>query len=141
MISGALCPTHGSSNLHLIQVTVPDNDVVNEVPVFGPGMHPKSLVHVTEFEESVCDGKTQFIAEREQPETATILVANTVMTNDSMPYVVISAYPGIEIAQQYDFVILRNSSEGGMYMTTIKLQPIYFLSINLTILNVYIFGF
>ena len=39
MISGALCPTHGSSNLHFIQVTAPDNDVVNEVPVFGPGMH------------------------------------------------------------------------------------------------------
>ena len=96
---------HGSSNLHFIQVTAPDNDVVNEVPVFGPGMHPRSFVHVTELEESVCDGKAQF---------TTIHVANTVMPNDSMPYVVISAYPGIEIAQQYDFVILQNYSEGGI---------------------------
>ena len=64
MISGALFPTHGSSNLHFIQVTAPDNDVVNEVPVFVPGMHPRSLVHVTEFEESVCDGKAQFRADR-----------------------------------------------------------------------------
>ena len=112
MISGALCPTHGSSNLHFIQVTAPDIDVVNEVPVFGPGMHPRSLVHVTELEESVCDGKTIFRAEREQKGTATIHVANTIMTNDSMPYVVISDYPGIEIAQQYDFVVLQNSSEG-----------------------------
>ena len=91
MISGALCPTHGSSNLHFIRVTAPDNDVVNEVPVFGPGMHPISLVHVTELEESVCDGKTQFRSEREQSETATIHVDNTMMTNDSIPYVVISA--------------------------------------------------
>ena len=98
MISGALCPTHGPSNLHFIQVTAPDNDVVNEVPVFGPGIHPRSLVHVTELEESVCDGKTQFRADIKQPETATIHVANTMMSNDSMPYVVISAYPGIEIA-------------------------------------------
>ena len=52
--------------------------------------------------------------QREQPETATIHVASTMMTNDSMPYVVISAYPGIEIAQQYDFVVLQNSSEGGL---------------------------
>ena len=104
MISGALCPTYGSSNLHFIQVTAPDNDVVNEVPVFGPGMHPRSLVHVTELEESVCDGKTQFRAERKQPETATIHVANTMMSYDSMSYVVISAYPGIEIAQQYFFL-------------------------------------
>ena len=114
MINGALCPTHGSSNLQFIQVTAPDNDVVNEVPVLGFGMHLRSLVHVTELEESVCDGNTQFRAERKQPETATIHVANTMMSNDSMPYVVISAYSGIEIAQQYDFVILRNSSEGGM---------------------------
>ena len=54
---------HGSNNLHFIQVTAPDNDVVNEVPVFGPGMHPRSLVHVTELEEGVCDGKTKFRAE------------------------------------------------------------------------------
>ena len=112
MISGALCPTHGSSNLHIIQVTAPDIDVVNEVPVFGPGMHPRSLVNVTVLEESVCDGNTQFRAGRKQPETAAIHVANTMMSNDSMPYALISAYPGIEIAQQYDFVFLQNSSEG-----------------------------
>ena len=111
-MSGALCPTHGSSNFHFIKVTAPDNDVVNEVPVLRPGMHPRSLLHVTELEENVCDSKTQFRAERKQPETAAINVANTMMSNDSMPYVVISTYPGIEIAQQYDFVILRNSSEG-----------------------------
>ena len=56
-------PTHCSSNLHLFQVTAPDNDEVNEMPVIGPGMHPRSLVHVTELEEGVCDGKTQFRAE------------------------------------------------------------------------------
>ena len=59
-------------------------------------------MHVTELKEGVCDGKTQFRAEREQPETATIHVADTMMTNDTMPYVVISAYPGIEFAHQYD---------------------------------------
>ena len=64
MISGALCPTHGSSNLHFIHFTAPDNDVVNEAPVFGPWMHPRNLVHVTELEDGVCDGKTQFRAER-----------------------------------------------------------------------------
>ena len=68
--------------------------------MFGPGMHPRSLVHVTELEVGVCDGKTKFRAEREQPETATIYIANAMMTNDTMPYIVISAYSGIEIYQQ-----------------------------------------
>ena len=79
--------------------------------MFGPRMHPRSFVHVTVLEEGVCDGKTQFRAEREHTETATIYVANTMITNDSMPYVVTSADPGIEIAQQYDFVIFQNTSE------------------------------
>ena len=65
MISGTLRPTHGSSNLGFIQVTALDNDVVSEVPLFGPWMHPRSLVHVTELGEGVCDCKTQFRAERE----------------------------------------------------------------------------
>ena len=36
------------------------------------------------------------------------------MTNDTLPYVVIFADPDIEIAQQYDFVVLQSPSEGGM---------------------------
>ena len=67
-----------------------------------------------ELEEGVCDGKTQFRAGREQTDTAAIHVANTMMTNDSIPYVVIFAYPGIEISQQYDSVVLRNPSEAGI---------------------------
>ena len=81
--------------MNFIQVAVPVNDVLNEVPVLGPGMHPRSLEHVTGL-EGVCDCKTQFRAQREQPETATIHVANTMMTNDNLPYVAISSDPGIE---------------------------------------------
>ena len=44
--------------------------------------------------------------QREQSEIAAIQVANTMMTYDSMPYLVIFVYHGIEIAQHYDFVIL-----------------------------------
>ena len=46
--------------------------------------------------------------QREQPEPATIHDANTMMTKDTMTYVVIYAYPGIEIAQQYDIVLSQN---------------------------------
>ena len=90
-------------------------------------MHPRCPVHVTELEESVCDGKTQLRAERGQPETAAIHAANTMMTNDSMPYVVISADPGIIIAQQYDFVVLQNSLEGGI-QCVIKVMLLLLLS-------------
>ena len=76
--------------------------------MFGPGMHPRSLVHVTELDEGVCDGKTKFRAEREQPETATIHVANTIITNDTLPYVMFSADSGIEIAASNIILSLRN---------------------------------
>ena len=58
MIRGAHRHTHGSSKLHFMQVTVSDNDIVDELPVFGPGIHPKSLVHVTEL-EGVCHGNLE----------------------------------------------------------------------------------
>ena len=56
-----------------MQVTVPDNDVVDEVPVFGLLMHPRSVVHVAE-PKGVCDGKTEFTAEREQPRTLVFML-------------------------------------------------------------------
>ena len=43
MIGGSLRPTHGSSNLHLVRVMAPDNDVVDEVQVFGLLMHQDVL--------------------------------------------------------------------------------------------------
>ena len=52
--------------------------------------------------------------QNEQPVTPTFHVANTIMINDTLPYVVISSDPGIEFAQQYDFVVSRNSSEVGI---------------------------
>ena len=77
---------HGSSNLHFIQVMAPDNDVVNEVPVFGPGMHPKSLVHVTKLEEGVCDGKTH----SEQRESSWRPLLYTLSTRDDQPHLAMS---------------------------------------------------
>ena len=113
MINGALCLRHSSSNFHNIQSTAQDNDVVNEVPVFGPGMHPKSLVYVTELEEGVCDGKTQFRAERAAGNRYYSCCQHH---DDQLLHVICRDFcrPGIEIAQQYDFVALRNPSEGGI---------------------------
>ena len=47
--------------------------------------------------------------------------ANTMMTKDTMQYVAISAYLGIEIAQQYDFVVLRNPTDGGIQRVIIAI--------------------
>ena len=51
-------------------------------------------------------------AEREQPEIATIHVANTMMTNDTLPYIVTSVDPGIEIA--FAQRKIQNPSEDGI---------------------------
>ena len=42
-----------------MQATTPDNDVVNEVPVFGHWKHSGGLVHVAEVEERICDGNAK----------------------------------------------------------------------------------
>ena len=43
-----------------------------------------------------------------------IHIANAMMSNDTLPYVVISADPSIKIGQQCVFVVSRNSSHGGV---------------------------
>ena len=73
-------------------------------------MHLRTPVHIMELEVA-CDGKAQIRAEGEQPETATIHVANTAITNDTFPYTMASTCCGIEIAQQYDSVSLQDHSE------------------------------
>ena len=50
----------------------------------------------------------------EQLENAAINVANTMLTSDTLQYVIASAYPGIEFTMQHDLVILRSLSEGGI---------------------------
>ena len=50
-------------------------------------------MHVAELEEAVCDGKAHFRAERELLKNATI-------------HVMVPADSGVEIAQQYDLVVL-----------------------------------
>ena len=52
--------------------------------------------------------------QKDQLKTAVTHVANTVMTNNTMPYVVDSADSGIDIAKQNDLVFSRNHSKGRM---------------------------
>ena len=70
--------------------------------------------HYTGLEEGVTDGKTQIRAERRQLYTATCNVVKNMTTNVFLPYVVISAGRGFENTQQYDFVVSRNPSDGGI---------------------------
>ena len=55
--------------------------------------------------------QAQLIEEREQPETDTIQVVKTVMTNDELSDVVVLANPGIEIVQHCDFVVSQDNLE------------------------------
>ena len=52
--------------------------------------------------------------QREHPETDPIHAADTAITNDTLPYVMVSADPDTEIAQQYDPVVSRYHSKSGM---------------------------
>ena len=52
--------------------------------------------------------------QREQPKTATIHDADTMMTNDTLPYEMVSTDPGIDMTQQYDLVVSRHHSESGI---------------------------
>ena len=56
--------------------------------------------------------------QRDQPETANIHVANIMMTNDALQYLMISANAGIEITQKYSLVTLRQRESILQYCNT-----------------------
>ena len=57
-----VCPTlnssHGPGDCHIACILPADNDIVYEVPLFGPQMHPHGFMFVGQSEEGVGDGET-----------------------------------------------------------------------------------
>ena len=97
MTSGKLRPTHDTSNLHFMQATALEDNVVNAKCLSW--MIPRYLAHFEELKEGACYVMTKFIKERKKPGTAAIHTACTVMSDDTLQYIMASADPGFEITQ------------------------------------------
>ena len=109
MISVTFCAGHHSGVQDVLEVSLAHYDMVDEVPMFGPGMHPGCLQAVFLLEDGVCDGELLLCTELQQQAPVVIAVTNTMFPNDSFPSFRIFAHPGVEVTKDYDFVVCRGA--------------------------------
>ena len=60
VISPSLCSFHGCSDHDIMEVLPMADDIVNQMPLLGPGMHSCSPLLVCQSEECVNDDKVIF---------------------------------------------------------------------------------
>ena len=72
---------------------------VNQVPVLWARVHPGGLKFVLELKHGVRDIERKLWADFEQTNTIVVAFTDTMSPDDSLPHVVISANPCIEIAE------------------------------------------
>ncbi|CAI9737554.1 Hypothetical predicted protein [Octopus vulgaris] len=66
-VSSPHCPSDGN----ILDVTVPGDHIVNQAPIFGPWVHPGSLVDVRQLVQGIGDGESLFSAEDDPDFTIT----------------------------------------------------------------------
>ena len=55
MVSPALGTTHGLRDLHILPIPLPDDYIIDEVPMFGARVHPRCPVAGRKAEDGVSD--------------------------------------------------------------------------------------
>ena len=60
MVSPAVCTSHGPGYKDVTDVMAPCDDKVNQVPVFGSGMHSGGFVDLWLFVERIHNGQLFF---------------------------------------------------------------------------------
>ena len=92
---------HGPCNVDVFLVTGANNDIVQEVPMFGLRVHPSSLVHVPLLEQRVSDHllnrRMPFELAFPTPSLPMMLFQSAVM-----------AYSGIKVPPAESLVLLRD---------------------------------
>lgn len=89
-----LCSSHGASNEN---VTASHYDVVDQMPVFEAGMHPRCFIFVILLEVYLLWSGHAW--ESKKSRAVCIDLTNTMSTKHSTPYLVVQAYLDIEVAK------------------------------------------
>ena len=85
-------------------VSLADNGVVQRVPVFGSGVHPRCLLAGWELEDSVCDEELMLRTEAKEPKPIVIAAPMTPVSNYWTPNFRVFSHAGIKVTEYDQFV-------------------------------------
>ena len=121
MVRPTFRPTHGLCDHHILSVPLPNNDVVQRMPMLGAGVHPGCLVTVGDTEEGVSDEKTMGGTELKKELTVAVALDNALRSQHSLPRLVVSADLGVEVTQKDEPVRLGH---GGHWVDKVLVEPL-----------------
>ena len=93
----------------VLEVTLVHKDVVNEVPMFRPRMHPGCYKSLLLLEDGVGDDMLLLNAKIQQQALVIVAVTNAVSAKYSFPGICILAHSSIEITKDYHLVVCRGA--------------------------------
>ena len=112
MICRSLSSAHNPGDQDVCDIALANQNIVEDVPMARPGVHPRSFVFVAELEHSIRDNKLVISAGCQQTEAVVIANANAMPTNDASPKLPVSAHPRIKITHNKNFVQARGPLDG-----------------------------
>lgn len=111
------CRRAGNS---LSAYTVPDDDVVDEMPVLTARVNPRRPITGREAEDRVGDEQFMLCASLEQQKTIAVAVAASISTTDPIPAHVVRAHPCTRVIEYDELVGFRNSCNDRVAMTRLQ---------------------
>ena len=95
----------------VLEVTLVRKDIVNEVPIFGPRLHPGCFKSVLLLEDGVGDDKLVLSEKLQQQVPVVFAVTNDVSAKYSFLGIYILAHSSIENINDYHLVVCRDALE------------------------------
>ena len=111
MVGMAFSAGHHFGVNDVFHVTLVHKNVVNEVPKFGPRMHPVCFKSVLLPTAGVGDDKLLLRAMIQQQTPVVTIVINAVSSKYCFPGICILAHSSIGITKDYHFVVCRDGLE------------------------------
>jgi len=72
MVCSALSPTHDPGKQYIMPIGSTNQDVIQQMPVLGSGVHPCSLKLVPLLEDGICNDQIKLGARVEQVQAITV---------------------------------------------------------------------
>ena len=109
MVGGAFSTGHHVGVNDVLEETLVHKDVVNEVPMFGPRMHPGCFKSVFLLEDGVGDDKWLLSAKLQQQTPVVVAVTNAIFVKYSFLGMCILAHSSIETTKDYRLIVCRGA--------------------------------
>ena len=99
MVRTTNCTTRDLGYSNVLSIPLPNDDIVDKVPVLRAGVHPCRPVTSRETEHCIGNQKFVFSTELKEEKAVAVTCTSAVLTEDVLPGLVIHTDSGIEVAE------------------------------------------